>query len=350
MALFSWLKQKPAPVPEPEPPREAGVAELSEALAAADGALRVDAARALLDRWRSGDRQAADALSARLDELLDDGEPMVRVAALSASRFLGRPADLERIASAVLARLADRSAQVRTGAVWAAARLPGETARAQVRALLASEEEPMRFAAACALSDARDPAAVPVLTAALRDDHRRQEALSAIMSLGDAGALPGVATLFEDESLGELDRTLAAAALVRLGDPRGAAHLAERVAAGSDDAPIAAEWAGRLGVREATDSLREVSEEEGSAARGAALRALGRLRAGGAEERLLEIASGAGEPEDLRMDAAEGLAEIGTPRCVAALRELSGQGGELGALCDELLAEIAPDPAAGAEE
>jgi HEAT repeat protein len=275
----------------------------------------------------------------------------VRIAALNAVRLMRKPENLEKHASAVLGLLADRSAQVRTAAVWTAARLPGNLAREQVRALLDSEEEPMRFAAACALSDLRDPAALPQLVAALREDYRRQEALSAVMSLGDPAALPAVAELFEDESLGEFDRTLAAATLARLGDPRGAQHLAERVASDGDDRPIAAEWAGRLGVTEALPALEEVAAIGGDPARGAALRALGRLGAVGAEERLVTVATSEEEAEDVRMDAAEGLAELGTTPAIAALRSLAARTGDLGALAKELLAEVeaagaAADPAA----
>jgi HEAT repeat protein len=259
-----------------------------------------------------------------------------------------KPENLEKHASAVLALLADRVAQVRTAAVWAAARLPGPAARHQIRALLDSAEEPMRFAAACALSDQGDAAALPQLVAALREDYRRQEALSALMSLGDAAAVPGIAELFEAESLGEFDRTLAAAALARLGDARGAAHLVERVASDGDDRPIAAEWAGRLRIVEAVPALEELAAAEGEPARGAALRALGRLGASGVEERLLAIATSAAEPEDLRMDAAEGLAEIGSSAAIAALRGLADEPGELGPLSKELLAEIAMNQAEAA--
>ena len=354
MGLFSWLKKGSAPAPSSEapsaaPPAEApseSVEELAEALASGDGAARVDASRALLDRWRAGDSAAAEALVVRLGELLEDEEPQVRIAALNAVRLMRKPENLERHASAVLALLADRAAQVRTAAVWTAARIPGPVAREQVRALLESDEEPMRFAAACALSDLRDPAALPQLAAALREDYRRQEALSAVMSLGDPAALPAVAELFEDETLGEFDRTLAAATLARLGDPRGAAHLAERVATDGDDRPIAAEWAGRLGVTEAVPALEELAANERDPARGAALRALGRLGATGAEERLVAVATSEDEAEDVRMDAAEGLAELGSARATAALREIAAQPGELGGLAKELLVEIADGRAA----
>ena len=344
MGLLSWLKKKPAAEAEEpaaqEVPAETA-AELAEALASPDGAVRVDASRALLDRARNGDREASQALASRMGDLLSDEEPGVRAAALSALRVLRAPQILEEHQSAVLALLADPVAQVRTTAVWSAARIPGETARIQVRAVLSSEEEPLRFAAACALSEEGDPAALAELTAALREDHRRQEALSAIMSLGDPGALPQVSTLFEDEALGEFDRTLAAAALCRLGDVRGGEHLCARIAQGSDDAPIAAEWAGRLGVEGAIPALEETADRVGDPARGAALRALGRLQAPAAEERLLALFRSGREPEDVRMDAAEGLAELGTPQALEALASLSHDDGELGSLCRELLAEVA---------
>jgi HEAT repeat protein len=345
MGLFSWLGGK-SEEPEPDLPEDAapGVAieELAAALDAREGALRVDAARALLERWRAGDGQAAEILAPRLAELLDDDEPLVRVAALSGTRMLRKPENIEKVASGVLALLADRVAQVRTSAVWAAIRLPGDAARTQVRALLSSTEEPMRFAAACALSDVQDAAALPELVAALREEHRRQEALSAIMSLGDVGALPHVAALFEEESLGDFDKTLVAAAMARFGDARGGAHMVERIESSADDRPVAAEWAGRLGVQDAVPALTALADEEGDPARGAALRALGRLRAPGAEERLLQVAGSADAAEDLRMDAAEGLAELGTPQAQELLRTLAAEGaGELAQLCRELLVEIA---------
>ena len=350
MGLFSWLKKGAGSPREPEAgpePAQDTVEELSEALVGPDGAARVDAARALVDRWRAGDGQAAEAIVTRLEDLLEDGEAQVRVAALGAVRMMRRPENLEKHASAVLALLADPAAQVRTAAVWTAARLPGQAAREQVKAVLGSAEEPMRFAAACALSDQSDPAALPELVAALREEYRRQEALSAIMALGDAGALPALVELFEGESLGELDRTLTAAALARLGDARGTAHLVERIAADGDDRPLAAEWAGRLGIHDAVPALEELAGAPGEAARGAALRALGRLGALGAEGLLLSLATSQEEAEDVRMDAAEGLAELGSEAAVAALRELATEEGELGAICRELLAEIAPNEAQG---
>ena len=139
MGLFSWLqkgappaarKQEPQPEPEPAPAGpdelvEELPEELVEELSAADGAVRVDAVRVLLDRWRSGDGAAAEGMAPRLGDLLDDDEPQVRIGALTAVRLLRKPENLEKHASAVMALLADRTPQVRLAAVWTAARLPG---------------------------------------------------------------------------------------------------------------------------------------------------------------------------------------------------------------------------------
>ena len=366
MGLFSWLAggkgKAEAKGPEPEPEHEAAggggggdpgaaIAGLEGALSSRDGGLRIDAARALLERWRGGDVEAAQALAPRLGDLLEDPEPLVRMAALSATRMLRKPENQEKVAPHVLALLADPAAQVRTSAVWAAARLPGEVARTQVRAVLSSSEEPMRFAAACALADQKDAAALPELTAALAEDVRRQEALSSLLALGDPAALPPVAALFDDEGLGEFDRTLVAAVLARFGEERGQAHLIARIATDGDDRLIAAEWAGRLGLQAAAGVLRELAEEEDSPGRGAALRALGRLKAPGAAERLLALAGDRDQAEDLRMDAAEGLAELGTPEAQALLQSLAASGGgELAPLCRELLIEMASAEANAALE
>jgi HEAT repeat protein len=335
MGFFSSLFGKREP--EPAPPAE----DPADSIDSPDGAERVDALRALVERWRSGDAQAAELVAPRLPDLLADPEPLVRAAALSAVRLLQKPENLQKSESAVLALLADPSPRVRMAAIWAAMRIPGEVARTQVRAALGSEEESMRFAAACALAEAGDSAALPELLAALRDDHRRQEAISALMALGDAAAVPELEKVLEEAAVGDFDRTLAAAALARFGDARGIAHLISRIEMDGDDRPVATEWAGRLGVHDAIPFLTELAETEGAVARGAAMRALGRLKAVGAEERLLRIAGDPGAPEDLRMDAAEGLAELGTPAALDHLRQLSAEGPEeLRQLCQELLMEV----------
>lgn len=340
MGLFSSLfgKSKPAAAPPPEAP--AGEEDLAGALESPDGGMRVDAARALLEGWRGGDERCAEILAPRLSGLLEDPEPLVRIAALSGVRLLRKPENVASCESAVLALLADPMQQVRSAAIWSAVRLPGETARARVRAALQSGDELTRFAAACGLSEVNDSAALPELVRALRDGHRRQEALSALMSLGDAAALPEIAQLFEDESLGDFDRTLTAAAMARFGDARGAGHLVARIEAEGDDRPVATEWAGRLGVRQAAEALRALAGTEGDPARGAALRALGRLGAPGADEMLLALAADESAPDDLRMDAAEGLAELQTPPALDLLRKLASGDSELSRLCQELLLEV----------
>ncbi len=336
------------PASDDELPGES-VETLSAMLDSPRGAARVDAARALLDRWRNADLAAASSLAPRLDRLLDDSEPMVRQTALAAVRMMHKPENLARVQSGVLARLSDPAAPVRTAAIWAATHLPGDVARTQVRAQLESREEPMRFSAACALADKQDPSSLPVLLATLAQEHLRQEALSALMALGDAAAVSPIGELFESDRLGAFDRTLCAAALARFADSRGAAHLISRIEADEDDRPIAAEWAGRLGVQAASDALFALCDEEGSAARGAALRAIGRLRAPGAEDKLSALVNDRDAAEDLRMDAAEGLAEIGSPTARATLQTLATDESELGTVCSGLLAELANADARAAE-
>src|SRR5438094_1664466 len=132
-SLFGGSKKEPPEAREPEANEDEApgvpLEELRDALDSPEGGLRVDAARALLERWRGGDAQAAEAIAPRLPELLDDGEGLVRLAALSGVRLLRKPENLEKCASGVLALLADKVAQVRTAAVWSALRLPGEAAR-----------------------------------------------------------------------------------------------------------------------------------------------------------------------------------------------------------------------------
>ncbi|MBS2024800.1 MAG: HEAT repeat domain-containing protein [Deltaproteobacteria bacterium] len=309
-------------------------AELAADLDSSNGAARVDAGRALLDRWRAGDNDAAEVMVARLPALFEDSEPQVRMIALACVRQFRKRENLEKHTSATLALLADPVSQVRTSAVWAVARLPGDVARAQLRAVLGHQEEAMRFAAAVALADLKDPSCLKELTTAIGEQHRRHEALSALMALGDASAAPAVKEQFDDERIGDLDRTACAAALVRLGDASGKPYLLERLASAyGDDRPNAVEWAGLLGVTEAIDALTQISDDPDDLCNGAALKALARLKAPGIEARLLAIAQDPKQP-DLRLDAAEGLAELGTPECRAALETLAKSD-------DEELAETA---------
>src|SRR4051794_2105539 len=108
MGIFSSLFGSKPAAPEP-PPEEVNedeapgvpVEELREALDSPDGALRVDASRALLERWRNGDLPSAEIIAPRLSQLLDDSEPLVRVAALQGVRLLRKPENLAKCESGV---------------------------------------------------------------------------------------------------------------------------------------------------------------------------------------------------------------------------------------------------------
>jgi HEAT repeat protein len=357
MGILSWLSGKKTaelPAAEPQEPAEEEqlpVAQLAAELAEIAPERRIDAARALLERWRAGDAEAASALAPHVHELLADPEPSMRLVALAAVHLFRKPENIDRCASGVLAALNDGVAQVRTAAVWAAAALPTEAARVQLHAALESREEPLRFAAACALANRQDAAAVPELLRAVHEGVRRQEAVAALITLGDPSCVPDLVQLFEGEdeaALEPFDKTSVAAALAKFGDARGAAWLVERIENDGDDGPIAVDWAARLGVQDAVPALLELAENEGSHARGAAVRALGTLRAPGAEERLRGILDDEEEPPELRMDAAEGLADLGTPSAIAALKAHSGGGDELAEVCAELVVQLAAQEAARA--
>jgi HEAT repeat protein len=105
-----------------------------------------------------------------------------------------------------------------------------------------------------------------------------------------------------------------------------------------------------LRIQGAAPALFALADEEGDPARGAALRALGRLQAEGAWEKLRAFADDAEGAEDLRMDAAEGLAELGTPEARELLRSLSADDSELGSCCKDLLEELAAADARAARE
>ncbi len=343
MGLFSKLFGGNASKPEDsvsEMDVSVSVAELSAALESSNGGLRIDALAMLSERAReSGDAEAIEAIAAHWPKLLTDSEELVRQRALSLTAIVPASADRE---SALLPLLDDSVAAVRTAAVWAVAR----ASKSPSPILVAHLHDPSpqtRFAVAAALAQLGDSSGFEELALALDEPAARLEALQALGNLGDARALAPLTALFERTMLDEMDRVQCAGALARLGDSAGKEHLLRALEENGESAPFAAGWAGDLGILEAVPLLEALADEVESPARGASLHALGALRAPGAEARLLRVlSSDDGEESAARLDAAEGLALIGTPTARSALEEAAGrtQDDEVRAGLEDILSEL----------
>ncbi len=95
--------------------------------------------------------------------------------------------------------------------------------------LLSDPVPVVRFEAAIALAEARDPRAVDVLVGALRSRALRLDATRALGASGDRRAIAPLTRLTRRWLLPWADRLQAAAALCALGDPAGAAYLKSRI-------------------------------------------------------------------------------------------------------------------------
>lgn len=140
--------------------------------------------------------------------------------------------------------------EVRRALLQALSRLdhPGEAALERLRALVGDPglDREAAFAAALALTAARDPAGATILEAALRRPEHRDRALEALAALGAAatGSLPAIRRLSRGLFTPRITRVRAAYALARIAPSEGL-PLLERMGR--------SRWPG---VREAVDEAR----------------------------------------------------------------------------------------------
>jgi HEAT repeat protein len=131
-------------------------------------------------------------------------------------------------------------------------------------------------------------------------------------------SLPAIQGLFQRLMLPPFERTQAAGAMAKLGDPEGGRHLLKRTQRRwSLDRAFAIELCGDVQVTGALERLLEILQDVDDPYRGAAARGLGRLRDPRALEPLINLFEEAGISDDLRLDAAEGLCLLGIPQARA---------------------------------
>ncbi|MCI0574548.1 MAG: HEAT repeat domain-containing protein [Myxococcaceae bacterium] len=221
----------------------------------------------------------------------------------------------------LVGRVGDEDPDVRIEATGQLADLVRPDARGAFAPALEDAEPLVRFEAARGMAALKHPAGMVVLVAALDDRGLRYRALGALGELGDARALPAVQRLFRRWFLPVFEKTQAAGVLARLGDTEGGAYLLSRLGRRwTPDRAMAAELRGETRVSGARERLLELLKDRAEPARGAAARGLGRTEDPELIAPLTALLEEPGAPEDLRLDAAEGLCFLQTEEAHARVR------------------------------
>lgn len=264
---------------------------------------RLAAAQELRDLAHESHNAPADLIAA-LARVLENGQDWVRRLGLQMAAGLLEPEEAEGL---LVARLSDASEFVRAQAAGLLADFDRPSSRQALRPALSDRAFQVRFEAARGLAAAGDGAGLETLLAGLDNEHLRFRALGAIVELGDTRALPSVQELFRQPLLPAYEQAQAAGAMAKLGDREGAAYLIERTHKhwGLDRA-FAIELCGEVKAEGAFARLMEIVDDPLDPCRGAAARGLGRLGEARALQPLTAIVENAEEPDELRLDAAEG--------------------------------------------
>lgn len=273
---------------------------------------RVGAARALVELAQERDAAERAEFLELVPRLIGDKEERIRREGVALGA-LCLPA--EEIESFLIRHLRDAAPDVRIEATGQLADLARPNARGALAAMLEDEHEIVRFEAARGMAALHHPAGLEVLVAALEDSTYRFRALGALAELGDMRALPAVQKIFRKFFLSAFERTQAAGAMAKLGDPEGGRHLLERTRKRwSTDRALAIELLGELKVEGARARLLEIIRDPKDLSRGAAARGLGRLGDTSVIDALVTLFNDQTAPEDVRLDAAEGLVLLKDPR------------------------------------
>lgn len=289
------------------------------------------------------------ALLERIDAMLAHKSAQVRgTAYLALANARGEEA-LQRLSE----HLDEKEGDARLDLVEALAQV-GEGARHLLVSFLTDELFEIRFAAAGGLLDAGEPRCYGVLCEGLGFSDTRYLALSGLYRLGDARALEPARDIFGRFFVSGFERVAAAGLIAKLGGEEGRRFLIERLKRRRGlERGLALEILGELKVAEAFDAVLAVLGDRRDPFRGAAARSLGCLDNASALGPLAAIVNDAGEEVELRMDAAEGLMNLGTrdarQALLSARARLVGEdrGGqapeahELSKVIDEALAMLA---------
>jgi len=246
-----------------------------------------------------------------IPRLLDDQDADVRAAGVLLAAL---SLDPEPLLPILAGKVDDSDEFVRLEAVGRLADLSLPHARGALARALEDEEFSVRFEAARGMAALQHPAGLEVLTEALDRGDLRFRALGALGRLGDARALPAVKRVFSKWILPPFDRTQAAGVLAKLGDSSGVSHLYKRCGKRwRPDRALAAELLGEVKAEGAFEHLSAIVQSAQDPNRGAAARGLGRLEDPRALPLLIPLLEDLSLPEDVRLDAAEGLCTLALP-------------------------------------
>lgn len=270
-------------------------------------AARAEAAEALCD-LAADVPEAITELSPALARLLGDAQEDVRCAGLALAPLI---LAAEEAAEILVPRLADPSVRVRLEAAGRLADLALPSTRGALAEAMRDEAFLVRFEAARGIAALQHSAGLEVLIEALQQPDLRFRALGVLAELGDARALPAVQRVFRKWLLSAFERTQAAGALARLGDPEGGRYLLARTRKKwSADRAMAIELLGEVKAEGAYERLSEILCDPADPCRGAAARGLGRL--GDVRAIGLLVPALQERAADLHLDAAEGLCLLGS--------------------------------------
>lgn len=282
----------------PEDQAEAAKAALRPLLDDRSASVRC-AALASLGQLR--DVASVDVVIARFE----DGDPTVRQVAMIAAGEIGD----ERAVEPLERGLRRKQPEVRFQAVASLAMIQGEAAIERLSDLVGDEDAEVRAHLADALGSIESPAAVPALRRLLEDAERRvrESAAVGLARCGDDAGADELVLLLTDRdrcfeaawALGELEvqraaeplarlasalfkplavKAAAAAALVRLGDPRGEPALASVLNAFRSDARgYAAQLVGELRLASLAPDVARLAERPRGADPMVVCEALGKL-------------------------------------------------------------------------
>jgi len=179
-----------------------------------------------------------------------------------------------------------------------------------VRAQLDSPDAGVRIAAAKALGEARDPAAVMRLAEHLADSvpDVRKECAKALGKIGDARAAEPLAAFYDREKIEDV-ADAGARALVQLGDPAIQPFIGLTRSIRPSVRAGAARGLGKLGAREAVDPLIRLLDDQNGDVRIAAVFALRQI----GDSRGIEAIAGKVQDNDADVES-------------AAEKSLSGEG------------------------
>lgn len=273
-------------------------------------AVRADAAEAICELAFEASADVRPEFVAAVPRLIADKQDEVRCAGLALASEVLAPVEARELLSR---HLSDAVTRVRVEAAGRLADLALPESRGALAAALQDTALPVRFEAARGMVALEHAAGFDVLVEALSDPELRFRGAAALAQLGKKEAVEPLRRVFRGWFLPQFDRTQFAGALALLGDAEGVEHLFKRITKRyAMDRPMAVELLGEVRAPGAKEKLLLILADREDTARGTAARALGRLGDLTVEPPLTALLTDASVPDDLKLDAAEGLLMLGS--------------------------------------